>query len=187
MFANFCSLRLFFLENVLLKLPSFQANKCKTFTQIYLCDAVSYVYICCYSAFLKAFVFNNFLLNGLVENWNNTALTWGLTCRDTTAWLGRSKRVMEPPWQYWVWPVLFVLEVATKNWNPSAHGCDVSVSPFPSMSRPTVVFSGAFSSQVKVLGSSARREGWVCTVDGLQASLVHSGSGYDLRISALVQ
>lgn len=140
------------------------------------------------TGFFKELVFNNFLLNGPAEAWNNTDLTWafGLTCRDTTAWSGRSKRVIEPPWQYWVRPLLFVLDMATEYWNPLGHGCDVSISPSPRMSRPTTIFSGAFSSQVKVLVNSVRTEGWVSTVDGLQASLVHSRLKLKIRKDAQI-
>lgn len=66
--------------------------------------------------------------------------------------------------------MLLALEVATEYSNPLEHGCDVSSRPSPRMSRPTAIFSGAFSSQLKVLLSSLRSAGCVFTVDGLQAS-----------------
>lgn len=118
-----------------------------------------------------------FLLNGPAEALNSKGSTWaiGLTWSDTTAWLTRSKCVTEPPLQYSVRPLLLVLDKATEYWNPLGHGCDVSTSPSPMISRRTAVFSGAITSQVKVRLNSVRMEGWVSTVAGLHAVLVHSG------------
>lgn len=117
------------------------------------------------------------LLKGPAEAWNCKAATaaLGFTFRDTTAWSRRSNRDTEPPWQYRARPLPPDLDVATVYCNPLGHGCDVSVSPSPMTARPTWVFSGAFSSQVKVLVNSLRSDGSVSTVDGLQASRVHSG------------
>lgn len=116
------------------------------------------------------------LLKGPAEAWNSTGATGalGFTFRDMTAWLRRSNRVTEPPWQYWIGPLLLDLGVVTEYCNPLGHGCDVSMSPSPRMARPTAIFSGAWSSQLKVLLNSLRSDGWVSTVDGLHSSWVHS-------------
>lgn len=126
--------------------------------------------------FLHNFGSKKVLLKGPAEAWNSTGVTaaLGLTFRDITAWLRRSNRVREPPWQYWIWPLLLDLDVVTEYCNPFGHICVVSLSPSPRMSRPTAIFSGAWSTQLKVLLNSLRSDSWVSTVDGLQASRVHS-------------
>lgn len=56
------------------------------------------------------------LLRGPAEAWNSTGGTGALasTFRDTTAWLRRSKRVREPPWQYRTGALLLSLDVDTE-------------------------------------------------------------------------
>lgn len=122
------------------------------------------------------FCLNKVLLKGPAEAWIGRDLTGvlGFTFSDRTAWSRRSNRVMEPPSQYRVSPLPSDLDVVTEYCNPSGQGCDVSFSPPLRMSRPTTVFSGALTSQLKVLLNSLKSDSVVSIVEGLQASRVHS-------------